>query len=165
MTQQHTQHTTRRLFDIIQDLLAAIEQSDGEITDAVDSIEVELEAKCEAYRAIMLRLESEEAANADLAKHYSARAATRKRQSEALKNRLLDAMLATNTPKIATPTCTAYTQQSTSVEVDVDFCEHAADRFVRVTTAPDKKAIAEALKEGAHVEGAKLVHSTSLRFR
>lgn len=160
--------TSRRtLTEIVSAMLDALDNADGEVTAAVDELDLELTEKAQAYRAVMLQLESEGKAFEELAASYRARAEQRDNQVTGLKMRLDQALRAMKVEKLKTPTTTVYYQRSTRVEIanEETFVESAEDRFVTVKTYAAKDAIKKALESGEQVEGARLLESKHLRFR
>jgi hypothetical protein len=169
MTQAITTDAPRKrtLREIVTMLTDVIDLNDGEVTDEVELLELELEQKVEAYRYVMMELEAEADALAELAVAYKARAAIREDKVAALKARLQSALEAAGIDKIKTQTCTAYLQASKSVAiVDEDaFVFNAPDAYVVTKHMPNKTAIKKALEAGEAVEGALLKINRSLRFR
>lgn len=157
----------RSLTEIVAEMLNALDEAGGEVTPAVDAIELELQDKVEAYRAVMVQLGAEQKAFEDLAESYAARAKSRENQIVGLKFRLDAALKACGVDKLRTPTCTVYYQSSKRVDIENEaaFIEGAEDRFVTVKTYADKTALKKALEAGEQVEGATLVESKHLRFR
>lgn len=157
----------RALTEIVGAMLCALDDAGGEVTGAVDELGLELEDKVQAYRAVMLQLEAEQAAFKALAEQYEAREKAREQQVTGLKFRLDEALRAMGVDKLRTPTCTVYYQRSTRVEIadEPAFLESAEDRFVQVKSYADKTAIKKALEAGEQVEGAALAESRHLRFR
>lgn len=170
MTQEQLTTTRKRrpLVEIVADLLEHIEDADGEVTDAIDYLELELEDKVQAYAAIMRQLEAEAGALQDLAHAYKLRAATRDAARERLKERLAAALEAVGVDKLKTPTATVWFQTSKRVELDSEWDSidgNADPRFVVVRYTPNRTAIKDAIEAGEHVDGASLTESRSLRLR
>lgn len=157
----------RRLSDLVSEMLAVIEDAGGEVTARVDELGLELDDKVQAYRAVMLRLESEDDAFEELIEMYTQLRTARKNQITALKFRLEQSMTELGVDKIKTATCTAYFQQSKAVHIadEEKFAASAEDRFVVVKQQPNKTEIKKALEAGEAVEGAELKTNRSLRFR
>lgn len=157
----------RPLSAIVAGMLEAIDEAGGEITAAVDALELELEDKAQAYRAVILQLEGEQKMLKELIDAYDARMETRENHITGLKFRLEQAMRAVGVEKIKTPTCTAYFQGSKRVELENEavFLETAEDRFVVVKSSPNKQELKKALEAGEAVAGASLVETKHLRFR
>lgn len=157
----------RPLTSIVAEMIEAIESADGEVTAAVDALDLELEDKVEAYRAVMLQLEHEAGAFQELIDSYRLRVAARENQITGLKFRLDQALKAMGVEKLKTPTATVYYQRNKHVEVENEaaFLESAEDRFVVVKQSVNKQEIKKALEAGETVEGAAMVESKHLRFR
>ena len=83
-----------------------------------------------------------------------------------MKSTLVEAMHATDTPKIKSPLFTIWTQQSASVQIkDNNYKNLSPDYLVEQDPRPDRKKIAKDLKAGKDVVGAELKYSESLRIR
>lgn len=157
----------RTLAEIVTAMLDAIDEAGGEVTAAVDELELELQDKVQAYRAVMLQLQGEQKAFKQLADDYRAKADAREAQVTGLKFRLDAALKAMNVDKMRTPTCTVYYQSTKRVELrdEVGFVEFADDAYVVTKRYANRDAIKEALDKGEAVDGAELVESKHLRFR
>jgi hypothetical protein len=157
----------RTLSEIVATMLDALDDADGEVTPAVDALELELGDKVQGYRAVMLQLAGEQAAFEKLAEDYTARAKTRENTIVGLKFRLDAALKALGVDKLRTPTCTVYYQASKRVEVEDEagFLDFAEDRFVTTKRYPNRAAIKDALDAGEVVDGASLAESKHLRFK
>ena len=168
MTALTTETPKRRtLFELTQQLIAAIEESGGEITDAVDSLGLDLRDKVEAYRAVILQYEAECRANKEAAEWYAKRGAAKCKAAARLEERLRDSMLSLGTQQIETATCKARLHSAKSVHIadEATFCLDASDRFVTVSTKPNKREIKLALEAGEPVDGAAIVENFSVQFR
>lgn len=166
-TNETTQPRRRTLFEITQQLIAAIEESGGEITDAVDALGLDMRDKVEAYRAVILQYEAECRANKEAAEWYAKRGQAKCKAAARLEERLRDAMLTLGERSVQTATCTAHLRSSKSVWVqdEAAFCLDAADRFVMTTAKPNKREIKLALEAGEPVDGAAIVENFSVQFR
>jgi hypothetical protein len=166
-TAEPPKQSKRTLSEIVSAMLGALDDAGGEVTAAVDELELQLEDKVQAYRAVMLQLEGEAKAFAELAASYKAREETRKNQITGLKFRLDAALKAVGVDSLRTKTCTVYYQGSTRVEIpdEAAFVESAEDRFVEVKQYPKRDELKKALDAGEQVEGAHLLKSKHLRFR
>ena len=166
-TTETTPPKRRTLFEITQQLIAALDESGGEITPAIDNLGLDLRDKAEAYRAVILQYEAECRANKEAAEWYAARASAKCKAAARLEERLRDAMLVTGQHQIKTATCTAHLRSSKSVWVqdEAAFCLDAADRFVTVKTSPNKREIKLAIEAGEPVDGASIVENFSVMFR
>lgn len=153
------------LYEIAERIIAVLEESGGEVTDALDSLEYALEEKVAAYRIVILRLEAEAAMNKQLADEFAARRAAKERRAAALEERLLATMKALGRTNIKTAICTAYITKPKKVEVTADFCKTADERFVKETKEPKLKVIRAAIEAKEHVPNAELKESETLCFR
>jgi hypothetical protein len=168
MTQAIAEQPKKRsLASIVDEMLDVIDESDGQVTARIDELGLELDAKVEAYGAVIARLKAEKAAITALIEGYEQKVQARENQIVGLIFRLAGAMEAVGVDKLKTPTTTAYFQKSTAVRIpDEDaFAFNAPDRFVVTTHRPNKKAIRDALDAGEAVEGAELITTRSLRLR
>ena len=166
-TTETTPARRRTLQEITQALNAAIEEAGGEVTDKVDELGLERRDKVEAYRAVMLQLEAECRACKEAAEWYAKRAAAKCKAAAKLEERLLVSMLSSGERSIQTATCTASLRSAKSVHIadEAAFCADAADRFVTVSTKPNKREIKLALESGEPVDGAAIVENFSIQFR
>jgi len=156
----------RSLFEITQQLIAAIEESGGEITDAIDALGLDLRDKTEAYRAVILQYEAECRACKETAEWYAKRGAAKCKNAERLRERLLDSMRTLGQASIQTATCKAYLSKSERVDIadEAAFCA-TWPQYVSRTVKPDRKAIKLAIESGTELEGASIVESFSVQFR
>ena len=166
-TTETTPPRRRTLYELTQAIHAAIEESGGEITDAVDALGLDLRDKVEAYRAVILQYEAECRANKEAAEWYAKRGAAKCKAAAKLEERLLVSMLSLGTQSIQTATCTAHLRSAKSVHIadEAEFCADASDRFVTVSTKPNKREIKLALEAGEAVDGASIVENFSVQFR
>lgn len=157
----------RTLAEIVAAMLDALDEADGEVTYAVDALDLELSDKVQGYRAVMLELKGEQEAFKKLAEDYKAKAETRDAQITGLKFRLDAALKAMGVDKLKTPTCTVYYQNTKRVELDDEagFLEFADDRFVTTKRYANREAIKEALDAGEAVDGVTIAESKHLRFK
>lgn len=157
----------RTLASIVDELLRAIDDADGEVTSRVDELELALEDKAEAYAAVIAQLKAEQGAFKALVDAYAEKMTARENQITGLKFRLATAMEQVGVDKIKAPTATVYFQASKAVVIaDEDaFAFSAPDAFVVTKHTPNKAAIKKALEAGEAVEGAELKTNRSLRFR
>jgi phage host-nuclease inhibitor protein Gam len=164
----HTEATPKlTLRQIVDAMLDAIDAADGEVTPAVDALDLALADKVEAYGAVIAQLQAEDKALTELATEYLARRDARQRQVTSLKFRLEQALRDAGVDKLKTKTCSVWFQETTSVQLENEamFLESAPDRFVTVKTYVNKTAIREALEAGEQVEGAAIVARRGLRIR
>jgi hypothetical protein len=158
----------QRLFDIVAALIENINENNGEVTDELNALELDLEMKVEAYHIVIREKRARAKARKEAAQHFAQAAAVDDRGADALEERLAAAMLELGRERIETPTCTASFGKSQHVEIEDEgqFLMSAEDRFIRRSMDIINKAeIARALKAGETVEGAKLVETKHLRLR
>lgn len=157
----------RTLAEIVQEMLDALDQADGEVTAAVDELGLDLQDKVQAYNAVIRQLKGEAKAFKELADDYSTKAASREQSIVGLKFRMDAALKALKVDKLRTPTCTVYYQSTKRVEFESEeaFCEFADDRFVETKRYPKREAVKEVLEGGGEVDGATLVESKHIRFK
>ena len=85
-------------------------------------------------------------------------------RSKRMKQYLLDNMLRCEITEITCPEFTIKTAK-TPPSVEVDDMTRLAERFTRVTVAPDKAAIKKAIKDGEEVSGVRLVSGHRLSIK
>lgn len=166
----------RSLYDITEQVVAifeVIDEADGEITPEIgaqlDALFASREQKVEIYAALCRRWDAEAKACDEVIAPYSALAQRKRSRVKRLKTRLFDAMQATKTTRIETPTVTAAIQANggkaalvlTTEEPPAD----APAEYVRVKREWNREAIEAALAEGKKLGFAKLERGEHLRFR
>jgi hypothetical protein len=156
----------RPLFEIVQALLVQIADADGEINASVDTLELELQDKCEAYIAVIRQLESEAQALEELAHSYRVRSATRLKSAEGLRQRLAMGLSAAGVDRMNTPTAKAYFATSTLVELDDPerFLVECEDRFCKRQLTVNRAEVKAALEAGEQIAGASLTTRRHLRI-
>lgn len=169
MQTEETQAPARRsLRSIVDEMLDLIDASDGEVTDAIEELELSVEGKVEAYAAVIKQWAAEGQALEDLAHSYKQKAARRDEQIARLKARLAAQLERIGVDKLKTKTVTAFFKESESVEIysDADFTVfHRSSVYVVTKHSPDKRVIKEALDRGQAVEGASIKTTRSLQLR
>lgn len=169
MQPEETQAPARRsLRSIVDEMLERIDAADGEVTDAIEELELSVEGKVEAYAAVIKQWAAEGQALEDLAHSYKQKAARRDEQIARLKQRLAAQLERIGVDKLKTKTVTAFFKESESVEIadEVAFCVlHRHTVFVRTKLSPDRPAIKEALDRGLSYEGASIKTTRSLQLR
>lgn len=135
--------------------LAALEhaliEAGGEITDELgerfDGLLQMREDKVAGYVAVIRRLELSADAYAAEAKRLASNARVMQTSADLLKQRLLDAMMARGDEEYATPLgrVRSYPGSSRAVLIIAD-PEGLPDRFKRVSTVADKRALGDALR-------------------
>lgn len=157
----------RRLVDIVNDLLTLIDEAEGEVTDMIDALDLELEDKVEACHVVIQHKKAQAEGFAKLEKSYKARKATCEKAAEDLKERVALQLAKAGVDKLQAQTCTAYFQSSESVVIadEEKFLATAEDRFVKVTQSPKLAEVKKAIDAGELVDGAEVKTSRSLRFK
>lgn len=154
----------RPLFDIVNDLLAQLAAADGEVTDQLDQLDLELQDKCEAYAAVIRQLEAEAAALDELGNQYVARASTRQRSATGLRQRLAQALAAAHIERVHTATARMHLAATTKLELDEGFAAHCEDRFIRTEPLIARAEVKRALEAGEQIPGARLLVQRHLRI-
>lgn len=157
--------TLSQIVDSIVGIVSDAE--DGELTPEIvallDTLNLTLEQKVEAYHLAHKRLGAEAEACESVALDYNTRAERKAKRAKQLREHLQSEMERLGTPKIKTATVTAYTQPSESVE-----CEDVSKlppEYVVQSSRPDKELMKKDLKAGKVLGFAWLKKSTHLRFR
>lgn len=158
----------RSLRSIVDELLEKIEAAEGEVTDEIDTLELTVEQKVEAYAAVVRQLAAENQAFEDLAILYRIKAKKRDEQCARLKQRLAEQLARIGLDYFKTKTATASFRTSESVEIadEAAFCERfRGTQWVRSKFVPDKVEIKESFTLGVNVEGACIVTRRTLQLR
>lgn len=167
-----------RLVEEYLDTLVAIEEAEGEVTDAMAEklaiLEPDLERRAEIIAAVCRTLTEEAEACDRFAQLYTKKAKVKKTQAKAEKKRLHEAMTALGIKKIKAPTVSVRIQASApSLELLVAQAE-LPDEWVETQRVPRTADLKAALKAGetptyTNADGevlpiAKLASSTHIRF-
>jgi hypothetical protein len=161
------------LFEISDEqrrLNAMLEEAEGELTPELEAaLEVNqynLEAKAEDYRnAIMMNAKDIEAAKEEK-KRLDAFIKRKENANDTMKQRLKDAMLLFDTPKIQINGGVGGTLSfRRSEQVVIDDENAVPEAFRKVTWTLDKTAIKEAIKQGEDIEGATIVENMNLQIK
>lgn len=153
-------------------LLLAEEGADAEaIENALADIGGEIEDKADGYAKIIKELEGQaEIAKAEKERLY-ARETAFKNSAKNMKARLEEAMVRCGKPKFKTDLFSFNIQKNApSVRIDdesrlVEVLKKKAPEILKTKIEIDKKALLNALKEGAAFKGAEIQQSESLRIR
>ena len=166
-----TSGSSRRLYEIAGDVLALEDlllESGGEWTPEAEALynEVEgsLESKVDGYAALIREWEADaekwKAEEQRVAGHRKAR----ENAAARLKARLLESLQQIGRDKVETPRFKIAVQRSApSVEVlvEADALPMEYQRVIPESRVADKKALLEALKSGAEIDGARLTEGTA----
>lgn len=157
----------RTLVDILEAAQSGEEVADLEvIKDTLDAIEGAIEEKADSIARIMAELSSVELAISAEVERLSKRAATIKKQKESLKSYLMAAMETAGKEKFKT-NLYSYSIRNNSPSVQIVDESLIPAEYIRtkIETAPDKKAIAELLKQKIEVAGCALVQSRTVTIK
>lgn len=160
-----------QLVDHLLDLLdIGVDAETGEVNavveDVLESLNLSIQAKVQAYAHVVDRLNAESKSLLELADRYKAKADVRATTSKRIKARLQGELERLGTDKIKTPTVVAYLQNSPpSVELTVLNDEEIPDEYCVVERRVSTSKIATALKAGTVLAFATLTQSKHLRFR
>lgn len=136
------------------------------VADTLESMSGELETKAQSVAFMVRNLESTVDAINAFTKAQQARAKAMEHRAEALRAYLARCMEATGIQKIEGPGIKLSFRASSAVVIDgVDLIPAAYMRQPETPPpAPDKKAIADAIKAGAEVPGAHIEYRKSLQI-
>lgn len=130
------------------------------IADTMEAIEGQFEDKAIALIKVTKNMASDVAVLDDEIKRLQNRKRAMENRQEALRDYLRENMEASGITKISCPLFTINCTPGRPIAVIEDEAslpaEYVSEKIVR---APDKKAITEALKEGASIPGARLGHA------
>jgi hypothetical protein len=162
-----------RLYEVAQEwrsLISALADAEGEVDEetehALSLLEGELVDRVNAAAVGVRELEHIEAAYRAEAKRLQSRAQVAASGAERLKRYLLDALTVAGERKVETPLF-AVARQANPPRVVVDDAAALPEQYVttRVEQVVDKKAVADALKDGLEIAGAHLERSEGVRIR
>lgn len=160
-----------QLVDHLLDLLdVGVDAETGEvnevIADVLESLNVSIQTKVQAYAHVVDRLNAEAKSLQELAGHYKSKADVRTATCKRIKARLQSEFERLGTDKIKTPTVVAYLQNSPpSVELTVLSDDEIPDEYCTVKRSVNTSQIADVLKAGNTLAFATLTQSKHLRFR
>lgn len=149
----------------------AIDPETGEVrvsvAGAIDSLNLSLAQKVQAYHHVAERLKAEADAMGELASSYRAKSEKKAEQVKGLKLRLQMELVKLKTEKVKTPTVTAYLQNSPpSVELLALTDEEVPDEYCAIERRVSMSKLSAALKSGAKLAFARFAEPQKhLRFR
>lgn len=145
--QEPEQQAPRSLFDIVKaglDLLAELDEAEGEVTDALgiklDELAKSITDKAEAYKAVAMALDFEADACDRFAEVYSSRAKRKRENIARLKARLKEALEALGYKKAVGPTGGARIQKNGAAALEVLVPSHELEHQQRGDAAPEALA-------------------------
>lgn len=147
--------------------LADLDMDPQTVADTLEAMSGDLEVKAQNVGFMVRSLEADAAAVKQWAKDAQERAKTLEGRAESLRDYLRRCMEATGIQKIEGPGITLSFRKSSAVIVDEPGLIPA--EFMRTPepppAAPDKKAIADAIKAGREVPGAHVEQRQSLQVK
>lgn len=108
----------RKMSEIIDALNTAIDESEGEITEAIAALDLEFADKAEAYAAIITEKKTKIVANKILKDKYAANMLRLDADIEWLQDNLIGSMKQAGTADLRTPTAHIWIQRNERLEVD-----------------------------------------------
>lgn len=154
----------KSLYEIDQSILALADPETGEITDfeKLEELHLEREAKIENVALWYKNLKAEAEMVKAEKQVLEARQKACEKRADSLSRYLAKALAGKN---FKTPKVQCEFSPRTSVHI-IDLSKLAPEYMsvkVTSTTAPNKKAISEAIKNGKEVDGAVLINSLSIK--
>lgn len=160
------------LLEIVDRILAVCNEIDPETGEVLpltehrlDALNLNLQDKTAAYAIVEKRLRSDAEACREMSRQLNERARVRDAAREQLNERMRIAMEQLETRQIKTPTVTAYTQESESVEITDMLAVTEEYSNVKVERVPDKRKMLAALKAGELLPFARLRVNKTVRYR
>jgi len=150
-------------------LINQVIDADGELTsevmEALQINEQQLQSKAIDYSYVIKQLDSDcEQIDAEL-KRLQQLKKVRTNLAERLKDTISNAMNLYEVEKIETPLIKLSFRNSESVEITNESQLDACFIVTKTVTSPDKKAIKDAIKSGAFVEGATISYNKNLQIK
>jgi hypothetical protein len=161
----------RSLFNISAEALeivSALEET-GELTPGIEALlkinQNEIQEKSFSYGYIVKTIEGDITIIDEEIKRLQALKRAKNNIVDRMKEAVINALHIYGLEKISSPTLTLSVRRSESVEIISE--EQLADEYkvTKVTTAPDKIRIKEAIKSGKDVEGAVIRENYSLQIK
>lgn len=164
--------TLPQLVDRMLELLAVVDECDGEVTPEIeaefDALAPDLDAKAAAYSAVYRALEGQAAGDAAMAEMFTRRKERKLARRDALKRRLFDEMTRLGVRKLGGSTGGATIQKSAPALVlranEVAIMQAG---FRKTVESVDRQVLRAAVEKGdaAAMELAALEQSEHVRFR
>ena len=150
-------------------IIAEVINNEGEITPELETAltinKEQLQSKAVDYSYVIKQLDSDcEQIDAEL-KRLQQLKKVRTNLSERLKNTISDAMNLYEVEKIETPLIKLSFRNSESVEITNESQLDPCFIVTKTVSSPDKKAIKDAIKSGAFVQGATISYNKNLQIR
>jgi hypothetical protein len=159
----------RTLLDISADIQKALDASEGEVTAALEALEIEEADKVDAYAVAKRELDRKKLAHKELKDHYAACEASIDRQIETLTKRLDFFMQKKGVEDMRGLVSHVFYKKTTKCVIDNPdaFCKFYEGNNVLVKTKfePSVSAVKALLLAKTPVEGAKLVENKTVQVR
>lgn len=164
-----TQPPKRTLLEISADIQRVLDESEGEVTTALEALEIEEADKIDAYAVAKREIERRKLANKQLKDDYAAREEACENDIKRLLGHLDFYMQKTEKPNARGLTSYAFYTKTQKVVIEdaAEFCKTYAGNTVLIRTKhePNVSQIKALLTEKVAVEGAKLVENKTLQLR
>jgi hypothetical protein len=151
------------------DLLQLLEDSEGEMTPEIEQAltinRQDLETKAIGYSSVIRKLESETSVIKNEIDRLQAIRKAKEAHTEKLKSTLENAMVLYGISKIESPLNVLSLRKSEAIEITDEGAIPKEYIKEKITTAPDKVAIKQAIKSGEEVKGATLVINQNLQIK
>jgi hypothetical protein len=150
------------------EIVSALEET-GELTPGIEAMLVinqnELQEKSFSYAYVCKTIEGDITTIDEEIKRLMALKKAKNNVVDRMKEAVINALHIYGLEKISSPTLTLSVRRSEAVEIISE--EQLADEYkvTKVTTAPDKIRIKEAIKSGKDVEGAIIKENYSLQIK
>jgi hypothetical protein len=150
-------------------IIAEVINNEGEITPEIETAltinKEQLQSKAIDYSYVIKQLDSDcEAIDAEL-KRLQQLKKVRTNLAERLKDTISNAMNLYEVEKIETPLIKLSFRNSESVEITNESQLDACFIVTKTVSTPDKKAIKDAIKSGAFVQGATIIYNKNLQIK
>ena len=147
-------------YEMIQQL--ALEEG-ADFSLALDQIQDDMKTKLDSYAIIIRNFEAENMALKDERDRLNARIKSNEKGIERMKKAVTDALMTVEGNRLKTTKFTFGFRKSTQVKIDDETV--IPPQFLAAEVKVLKKDIAQAIKNGVEVDGAKLVENKSLSIR
>lgn len=147
--------------------LADLDLDPQTVADTLEGMSGELEVKAQAVAHMVRSIEANSAAISQWAKDAQERARTAQARADRLREYLSSTLQSCGIQRVEGPGITLAWRKSSAVVVDEP--DLIPQRYMRQPEppppAPDKKAIADAIKGGAEIPGVHIEHRQSLQIK
>lgn len=153
-----------KLYEIDEAIRSCIDMETGEIidTERLHALELTREEKLEGVALWIKEDKADEKALEEAIKEMKSKLDSCQKRIESKKQWLAEALAGR---KMKTAKISVYYQTRQSTVVDEKVVDSLPDEFVKVSRSANKTAIAEALENGAVIDGCRIVQNTSMIIR